>query len=326
MDRVLVTGATGFIGLEVARQLVARGLRPRLMVHRRERGLLLATLEADPVYADLRRPAGLARVVEGVDTVIHLAARATFERYEQVRPSIVDGSIALMRAAREAGVARFVYASSLLVYPSSTDPIDARTRPQPQLGYGRAKLEAEEGLRREAGDAVQLGIVRLPHVYGARSLLFDQIRRCAVLLPGTGGNRYAHLHVEDAAGVLIAAADRAWSGTSAVGDDAPSSWNEFFAILADYLPRLRVVRVPAPLAVAGGAVLETLARPRRRPTLYTADTVRGLLFDLPVRPGLLWRELGISPRHPSITEGVPASLDEAVAFRWLHPLRDRGRD
>ena len=88
-------------------------------------------------------------------------------------------------------------------------------------------------------------------------------------------------------------------------------------------PRFRIPRGPTP---AGASVLEAILRLRKRPTLYTADTARGWLLDLPVEPGLLWKELGLEPRYRTIDEGVPASLDAAVAFRWLHPVADRTRD
>jgi len=99
MNRVLVTGATGFIGIEVSRQLAARGLRPRLMVRRPLRGIMLKHLDVEIVQAALRSPRSLIRAVKGMDTVIHLVARAAFESYERLRPSIVDGSMNLMRAA-----------------------------------------------------------------------------------------------------------------------------------------------------------------------------------------------------------------------------------
>ena len=88
--RPLVTGATGFIGYEVARQLAAAGTPSRFMVSRPERGRLLSGLDAELVQGDLTRPASLARAVAGMDTVIHLGARATFEDISALRPSIVE--------------------------------------------------------------------------------------------------------------------------------------------------------------------------------------------------------------------------------------------
>lgn len=325
MRTVLVTGATGFIGFEVARQLAARGIDARLMVRRRERGRLLANLGARIVYGDLSRPASLERAAQGVDTVLHLAARATFEHYERLRPTIVGGSLALMQAARRAGVEHFVFASSMLVYGDNPDrPIDASTAPDPQIGYGKAKVEAEAALREAAGD-VGLANVRLPHVYGARSYLFERLRQGRVILPGRGENRYSHLHADDAARLLIEVAARRWTGTSPVADESPRSWNEFFGILEAHYGRLRLLRLPAPLALCGAALLELLTAPLSRPTLHTADTVRGWLLHLPVQPGLLWKDLGIEPRFPTLDTGIPASLDEAVAFRWLHPVADPAR-
>lgn len=325
MRRVLVTGATGFIGYAVARKLRRLGLRPRLMVRRRERGRLLVPLDAELVFGDLLRPASLARAVEGVDTVLHLAARATFERYARVRPTIVGGSQALMEASRAAGVERFVFASSLLVYGDADAPIDARTPPQPGVGYGAAKLEAEAALRSAAPSAMRLAIVRLPHVYGARSFLFDQLRRGWVLFPGSGRNVYSHLHVDDAARLLVEVAARGWEGITPVADEGPSTWNDVFAVLRAYESRFRLARVPAPLALAGATALETLSWLSPRPTLYTADTVRGWQLNLPVEPGLLFKELGLEPRHRTIDSGLPASLDASVAYRWLHPVADRAR-
>ncbi len=326
MRRVLVTGGTGFIGYEVAKRLAGRGLQPRLLVRRPLRAPLLSSLDAVLVQGDLDSADSLHRAVAGVDTVIHLAARAVFEEYSLVRPTIVAGSAALMRAAARAGVRRFVYASSLLVYDEQKRPIDANTPATSRLGYARAKREAEAVLAELAAAAsIALAVVRLPHVYGARDLMFEQVRRGRVLMPGNGRNEFAHLHVTDAARVLIRAAERGWQGILAVADDQPASWKEFFAEIRKYYPRFREVGVPQWVATLATHALTPFRRLRGGPSLHTPEAVAGWNLNLAVTPRLLWNELELEPEFPTIHQGIPAALDECIAFRWVHPILDRGR-
>ncbi|HEX6423828.1 MAG TPA: NAD-dependent epimerase/dehydratase family protein [Acidimicrobiales bacterium] len=320
--RILLTGATGFIGSEVARRLVADGHRARAMVRRPSRAALLATLDVEPVYGDLLSPASLARAVDGVDAVIHLGARATFEPYARLQPTIVDGTAQLAQAAAEAGVRHIVYGSSMFVY-DGTAPVDDRTPARPTLAYGRAKLDAEAVLDRTArAGGPSVACIRLPHVYGPQSLLFGLVRRRVVVFPGAGDNEFAQLHVDDAARVLVAAAVQGWCGTAPLADHATVTWNDFFDVLTTFAPRIRVLRLPRRLAAAGAAVGGALLG-RLGPTLVSVDTVRGWNLRLAVTSRTLWSDLGMSPRYPGIFEGVPATLDGVVAFRWRHPVSDR---
>lgn len=323
MQKVLVTGATGFIGYEVARILAEEGLRPRLLVRRMLRGGLLCHLDAELAAGDLMSPDSLKRAVHGVDTVIHLGARASFEPYRYVKPSIVDGSAALMQAAGEAGVSCFVYSSSLLVYSGQQQPIDETTPANPLSDYGRAKLQSEQRLTRMAQSAhMAFCALRLSHIYGARDLLFEKLRNGRLVTPGLGANIYAHLHVVDAARLLVEAARQRFQGVRAVGDDQPASWREFFAVIKNHYPHFQQVTVPAALAVAGAKILQAWSHLRGRQTLETPDGVRSWNLNLPVQPGMLWRDLGITPKYPTIHEGIPAVLDDCVAYRWIHPVND----
>ena len=325
-ERVLVTGATGFIGHELAKLLAEQGYRPRLMIRRPERAALLRPLAADLVGGDLTSAASLERAVEGIDTVFHLGARATFESYRRLKPTIVDGSIELMQAAIDAGARSFIYSSSLLVYDDQSDPIDSDTAAVPRIDYGRAKLEAEQRLKRMADAAgIQFAAIRLPHVYGAQDLIFDQLHEGWVVQIGGGRNLYSHLHVTDAARLLLAVAEKQWSGISPVGDERPADWREFFATAYQHFPRFRRMKVPTWLARLGTELLRPLQALHRRPTMMTPDTVVGWNLELPVQPGLLWNELGLRPRYASISEGIPAALDDCLSFRWRHPLNDRSR-
>jgi len=325
--RVLVTGATGFLGLEVSRQLVARGLRPRLVVRRPSRAPELGGLDAERVHADLAVPESLAAAVAGCDAVIHLAGRAVFEPARFLVPSFLHGTRALAEAAIAAGVERFVFASSVMVHGSTDVAITAATPPAPEVDYGRVKLDVERDLERlAAGSAMRIASVRLPHVYGANDLLFTRLSPGMLVVPGRGDRPYAHLHVHDAARVLIAAAESGWSGASAIGDREPVGWRTFLAEVQRRLPRALIVRAPAPLAALGVRVIWAATfGSRQLPSVYTADTVHAWNMSLPVDPEALWGELGIEPELPTHREGIARTLDDWVDQGWRHPVRDRRR-
>ena len=324
MEKVLVTGPTGFIGSEVARQLAKSGRRPRLLVRRPLRGIVLKSLDAEIAQGDLRSPRSLDRALVGMDTVIHLGARATFERYELLRPSIVEGSMNLMRAAADAGVRSFIYGGSLLVYGHQEQPITQETPARAQIDYSRAKLEAEQTLLSLAEKAgMRFCSVRLPHVYGANSLLFNEIRRGRVLFPGKGDNLFAHLHVADTARALIRAAEIGITGVCVVADNAPRTWNELFAITREYYPRFRVIHVPTRLALLATGTLAALSRFKVAPNLSSPDAVESWNARLTVDPDTLRNVLGIEPAYPSLEDGIPAVLDDCISFMCGHSVMDR---
>ncbi len=324
MEKVLVTGATGFIGYEVINQLIKLDLKPRAMVRRPLRGSLFARKNVEIVQADLLEKDSLKRAVEGVDTVIHLGARASFEAYKIVKPTIVDGSVDLLNCAIEAGVKSFVHASSLLVYDEQDEPVDQETPAEPQSGYGKAKKEAEIKLKEIANqNEIKFAAIRLPHVYGARDLMFKEVRKGIAMFPGRGENLYAHLHIEDAARVMIRVAEVGWEGISPVADYLPASWHEFFDVIKQYYPRFRTIKVPETLSILGTYMLAPARWFGRYPSLYTPDAAKTWNDNLPVEKGVLWNEIDLEPKYPTIHEGIPAVMDECVTFQWVHPLDDK---
>jgi nucleoside-diphosphate-sugar epimerase len=326
VKNVLVTGGTGFIGVELVRLLCSMGIRPRLLVRRPHRAALLSSLDVDLVQGNLASPPSLARALHGVDTVFHLGARASFESYRRLKPTIVDGSKALAELAADAGVQHFVFSSSLFVHGDQHEPINGETVPAPAIAYGRAKLETEAALGDiAASSGMTLAGVRLPHVYGPHSILFHQVRSGLALFPGGMENRCGQLHVTDAARALAAVGSQRWEGMSAIADDDSVTWNEFFHVLRSFSPHLRVISLPKWLGYTGATVLEPLLSRRSRPTLYTKDTVVGFNLNVPVEPTLIWRDVDLEPRYPTVHSGIPAVLDGYVQYRWRHPLMDRRR-
>ncbi len=321
--KILVTGATGFIGLEVAKLLSHENLKPRLLVRRPERSALLSRLDVEIVQGDLNSYKSLVRVTKGVDTVIHLAARATFESYNKLKKTNIDGSVDLMRACVENGVKNFIFSSSMLVYNNSDSFIDLDTPPDPVVDYGFAKIETEEKLIElsEKKDINFLSI-RLPHIYGPQDLLFGQLRKGFFLLPNDGTNFFSHLHVEDVARLIVKAAEMKIAGIYPVSDDSPRTWNEFFYILDEYYPAFKLIKIPKNFALFSMRLLKPLNMIMKKPNLYTIDTIKGFSLNLKVKPRLLWDKLGIEPNYKTIDDGIPATLDGFVAYRWKHPIYD----
>jgi len=309
--KMLVTGASGFIGQEVSRQLSIAGYHPRLMIRQPGDDCEICHFDADFVQADLRDHKSLKEAVKGADAIIHLGARATFESYKTLKPSILDGSLALMKSGITAGVRRFVYSSSLLVYGGNTSRVDADTPVNPVLDYGRIKVDTEKRLSEIAASAgVSFAALRLPHVYGARDLYFSQLRAGRLILPGLGKNIYTHLHVADAAAAIIACAAQAFSGILPIGDRLPATWDAFLKVVRQHYPKASVYLMPRWLALLATFLLSPFRRARPNPGMETPGAVRTYNFNLAVDPDLLWKDLGLAPTYPTIYEGIPAVAAE----------------
>ena len=135
----LVTGAAGFLGSHVARQLVARGDSVRVLLRASSTNRAIADLSLEYVTGDLRDPASLDRAMKGVKRVFHVAAdyRLWAKRKQDIYDSNVGGTKNLLDAAKRAGVEQLIYTSTV-----ATIAVD---RPQHPNEFTDAKLEEMVG-------------------------------------------------------------------------------------------------------------------------------------------------------------------------------------
>jgi dihydroflavonol-4-reductase len=156
----LVTGAAGFLGSHVTRQLVARGDEVRVLLRASSTNRAIADLSLEYVTGDLRDPASLDRAMKGVKRVFHVAAdyRLWAKRKQDIYDSNVGGTKNLLDAAKRAGVEQLIYTSTV-----ATIAVD---RPQHPNEFTDAKLEEMVGhykrskwmAEREVLDAAKSGL------------------------------------------------------------------------------------------------------------------------------------------------------------------------
>jgi dihydroflavonol-4-reductase len=158
--RIFLTGATGFVGHHVARALAAQGAELRLLVRKTSNLKNLEGIAGETHAGDLAEPESLRQALAGCDAVVHVAAdyRLWIPDPDAMYKANVDGTRELLRMAREAGVPRFVYTSSVATMHFRTDGIvtneDTPVSLADMVGhYKRSKFLAE----REAIKAAEAG-------------------------------------------------------------------------------------------------------------------------------------------------------------------------
>ena len=170
--KVLVTGATGFVGSHLCAHLIGRGHLVTAVVRRAGTAPEACT---EVVQSDIGPLTDWRRMLSGHDAIIHLAARAHVMNDKAENPLAefrrvnTTGTEVLARAAAAQGVSRFVFLSTIKVNGEETldNPFTAQSKANPVDPYGISKYEAELAVRTEARDAgMEVVIVRSPLVYG----------------------------------------------------------------------------------------------------------------------------------------------------------------
>ncbi|HEU0197109.1 MAG TPA: hopanoid-associated sugar epimerase [Nevskiaceae bacterium] len=175
--RALVTGATGFVGSAVARRAAAGGAQLRVLVRADSDRRNLAGLDAEVVEGDLTDAASLRRACTGCDALFHVAAdyRLWVPHPAEIYRTNVDGTRALLEAARAAGVQRVVYTSSVatLGIPHDGTPGDEQTPVvlDDMIGhYKRSKFMAEQVAQEFAERGMDVVIVNPSTPIGPRDI------------------------------------------------------------------------------------------------------------------------------------------------------------
>jgi len=214
--RILVTGASGFIGTALLPVLAGAGYSVYRAVRRTPEGQ--ATDRQTVCVGDIDEATDWTQLLNGIQTVVHLAARThvlretnsdSFVAYRQVN---VDGTRRLATQAAAAGVRRLVFLSSIKVNGERTAgrPYTEDDTPRPEDAYGTTKWEAEQVLRTiERETDLQVVVLRPPLVYGPRVKgnflrLMKLVARSWPLPVGSVHNRRSLIYVGNLVDAILA--------------------------------------------------------------------------------------------------------------------------
>jgi dihydroflavonol-4-reductase len=264
---VVVTGAAGFMGQHLVRALSGRGVQVRA-VDVRPSPQQVATPGVQFIQLDLRDTAALPRLVAGADTVYHLASahlQATAPE-SQFRAVNVDAAVELVRAAAQAGVRRFVHASTVGIYGHVESPPAAEdSRTAPGNMYERTKLLGDIAVRNEAAQrGLELIVLRPAWVYGPgcprTEKLLRSVAKGRFFYVGDGRNLRHPVFIEDATEAFILAANSPPGTAGQAYIIAGPRYVELRELVATCARVLGVRppsrRVPRPLLLAAGRVAE----------------------------------------------------------------------
>jgi nucleoside-diphosphate-sugar epimerase len=315
--RIFVAGASGAIGTRLVPQLVDRGHEVIGTSRSAEKADHLRALGAEPVALDLLDRAAVRRAVldAAPDAIVHQAtalAEATFMRnfdrtFAKTNRLRTEGTDALLAAAGEAGVDRFV-AQSFASYrtareggPVKTEDAPLDPRPVAKTRKSMAAMRSlEEAVTNAGGIVLRYGIF-----YGAADDgLIEPVRKRQYPIVGNGGGISSFIHLDDAAAATVLALEHEVAGIYNIVDDEPAPAREWLPVLADALGAPPPRRVPPWLArLFAGEVVVVMATEARGASNAKAK-----------------RDLGFQLRYPSWREGFRA------AYAWAAQAERRAPD
>ena len=318
MKRVLVTGATGFIGRHLIDHLVEMGLVVRALV-RNVSSRTPWVQNVEMVCGEVQDHREMQRAMGDIDTVFHLAGRAhqfsEMQGHDSAYCAVnVEGTRNVLEAAVVCGVERVVFFSSVKAMGEHASTcLNEAAVVQPVTSYGKSKLAAEKLVidygRRAGFHAVCL---RLPLVYGVgnKGNLFRMIvaidRGLFLPIPGIGNYR-SMVHVSNVVDAAILAATKVQANGQCyiVTDHDPYSTREIYERICGSLGK-RVPRWYVPISVLKvlGYVGDVLGRVRRRRFMFDSQALDKLIGSAWYSSERISRELGY---HPSVTfhEALP---------------------
>lgn len=328
--KILLTGASGFVGYHLVKEAVARGFEVFAAVRKSSQTAHLSAFPVQYVYPDFQDINSLKQEMQQqqYDYIIHAAAATRASSQESFNNANADITRNLAIAASEAGIPlkKFIFISSLAVLGpiayDRTEPIREDHFPQPITGYGRSKLLAEQYLA--AYKELPLLTLRPTIVYGPREKdLYIMIRTLSRGLEpyiGRGNQLLSFVFVTDLVKVILDALPLTTPNglTCNISDGKVYDRYEVASVIKYFLNK-KTFRFYVPVGVARGlaVVMETIyAQSRKKPLLYRERVGEIIAPNWNTSIDQARRHLHYQPEY-DLKKGMQESIAWYKEHRWL---------
>jgi dihydroflavonol-4-reductase len=319
-DIAFITGGSGFVGSAVARELLCAGIGVRALVRRSSPRKNLDGLEIEIVEGDMRDTASMRQAAKGARYVFHVAAdyRLWAPDPDEIISANIEGTRSVMEAARDAGVERVVYTSSVATLKLHEDGTPAdESEPLSETeaigAYKKSKVTAERLVERMVGEGLPVVTVNPSTPIGPRDVRPTPTGR--IVIEAAEGRMPAYIdtglnvvHVDDVAAGHLAALRRGRIGERYILGGENMSLADLLGRIARSVGRSPpTIRIPRQLIYPIAIGAEALARLTGKEPFVTLDGLRLAKYRMYFSSAKAERELGYRPRPAD--KGIRDAID-----------------
>lgn len=330
MNTVLVTGATGFVGEQLALRLAGSGTMVHAMYRSEERTGGLGHKNIRLFKGTLTDPDSIESAISGCRQVYHLAAYAAVwtRSPEEIYEQNVQGTVNILESAMKCGVKRVVHTSTAGVFgPSGGNPND-EDFPMAEIhftDYDRSKAMADQKVMDYVMDGMDVVTVHPTRIYGpgrmgdsngVTRMIRDYISGRWHLIPGNGRSVGNYVYIDDVVQGHVLAMEKGRTGERYLLGGSNLSFNEFFRILKEVSgSHYHLIKIPLFMGMSMAAMMLTNAKLTGRMPMITPELLRKYYHHWAFSSEKARSELGYDP--VAFREGLRRTLD------WLNAVNHR---
>lgn len=327
MDRIFITGATGFIGSFVTNQLAEQGNKLICLVRKTSNLQWIEKLNCELLYGSLYEPDSYSKAIKNVDYIFHIAGiTKALSINDYYRGNVLATKYLLDRVVAESpNLKRFLFVSSQsAVGPSpSSEAVDESVPCHPITDYGKSKMEAEQVVSQYM-DRLPITIIRPPAVYGPRDTdvyHFFKFLKMGINLTVQGIDQLVSIiYVEDLARGIISAAfsPNTLGNTYFLCEEKSYLWSDIAQIASVHLgKKYWNLYVPLFIALNLARILELIAKMSKKPTILNSQKIKEIIQPYwSISPQKAMKDFGYRTEFP-VKEGIQKTIDWYITNHWL---------